>query len=119
MNLFLSSFGIGFLEAAQQPSAGDALFQTVIMFGLIFGIFYFLLIRPQQKKQKEHQAMLDALKRGDEVVTAGGIHGVVKAVTPQTAKIEIAQGVVIVVDKAQIAVRKSGSDSESNGNKKS
>ena len=60
---------------------------------LIFVVFYFLLIRPQQKKQKEHRAMLDALRRGDRVVTGGGIIGTVtKVVSPDEVEVDIAAG---------------------------
>src|SRR5258708_36236842 len=60
---------------------------------LIFVVFYFLLIRPQQKKQKEHRTMLDALRRGDRVVTGGGIVGTVsKVVSPEEVEVDIAQG---------------------------
>ena len=57
--------------SAQQPS----MFASFIPLILIFLIFYFLLIRPQQKKQKEHRLLLDAIKRGDEILTSGGIVG--------------------------------------------
>ena len=61
---------------------------------LIFVVFYFLLIRPQQQKQKQHRAMLDALRRGDRVVTGGGILGTVsKVVGPEEVEVDIAQGV--------------------------
>ncbi len=70
---------------------------------LMFAIFYFLLIRPQQKRAKEHKAMLDALKRGDEVVTSGGIHGKVTGVTDETVTLEIAPNVRIKVAKPAIA----------------
>ena len=70
---------------------------------LIFVVFYFLLIRPQQKKMKEHRAMLDALRRGDRVVTGGGIVGtVVKVGTDDEVMIEIAEGVRVRVLKPTI-----------------
>jgi preprotein translocase subunit YajC len=70
---------------------------------LIFVIFYFLLIRPQQKRQKEHQRMINELKRGDNVITAGGIHGSVVGVAENTATIEIAPNVKIKVTRSSIA----------------
>lgn len=77
---------------------------------LMFAIFYFLLIRPQQKRSKEHKALLDALKRGDEVVTSGGIHGKVTGITDDVATIEVAQNVRIRVQKQAIAnVKKASS----------
>jgi len=69
----------------------------------MFAIFYFLLIRPQQKKAKEHKALLDTLKKGDQVVTAGGIHGKVVSVDEKTVNLEIANGVVIRISKGFVA----------------
>ena len=65
----------------------------------MFAIFYFLLIRPQQKKAKEHRAMLEALKVGDAIKTAAGIHGKIIAIDDQVVTVEIATGVKIKVDK--------------------
>lgn len=71
---------------------------------LIFGIMYFLLIRPQQKKAKEHQAMVAALRRGDQVITQGGIIGkVVKVKDEGEVEVEIAEGVKIRVIQNTIA----------------
>lgn len=75
-----TSFGsLPVLQAASGNSAGSMV-STVVMFGVIFVIFYFLIIRPQNKKQKEMQKMLSAIKKGDKVVTIGGIHGVVNSI---------------------------------------
>ncbi|MCT4558925.1 MAG: preprotein translocase subunit YajC [Pelagimonas sp.] len=71
---------------------------------LIFAIMYFLLIRPQQKKMKEHQNMVEALRRGDQVVTQGGVVGkVVKVKEGNEIEVEIAEGVKVRVIKATIA----------------
>jgi preprotein translocase subunit YajC len=71
---------------------------------LIFAIMYFLLIRPQQKKMKEHQAMVDAVRRGDQVVTQGGIIGkIAKVKDDGELELEIAEGVKVRVVKATIA----------------
>ena len=71
---------------------------------LIFAIMYFLLIRPQQKKVKEHQAMVEALRRGDQVVTQGGVVGkVVKVREDGEIEVEIAEGVKVRVVKSTIA----------------
>jgi preprotein translocase subunit YajC len=69
----------------------------------MFAIFYLLLIRPQQKKAKEHKALLEALKKGDQVVTAGGIHGKINAVDDNIVTLEIASGVNIKINKGFIA----------------
>ena len=71
---------------------------------LIFAIMYFLLIRPQQKKMKDHQAMVAALRRGDKVVTAGGLIGkVVKVMDEGEVEVEVADGVKVRVVQATIS----------------
>lgn len=70
---------------------------------LIFFVFYFLLIRPQQKKAKEHQNYLANLKRGDKVITGGGIYGQITGLTDNTVTLEIADNVRIKVSRAAIA----------------
>lgn len=78
--------------------------QSIVPLILVFGIMYFLLIRPQQKKVKEHQNMVAALRRGDQVVTQGGIIGKVSKVKDDNEiEVEIASGVVIRVVRATIA----------------
>ncbi|WP_028581863.1 preprotein translocase subunit YajC [Desulfogranum japonicum] len=95
--------------AAPAPGAGG--FSTqLIMMALIFGVFYFLLIRPQQKKAKEHQNFLSALKKGDKIVTGGGIHGQITGLTDTVITLEIADGVRIKVNRA--SVMGSASDAE-------
>jgi preprotein translocase subunit YajC len=70
---------------------------------LIFIVFYFLLIRPQQKKQKEHRAMLDALRRGDRIVTGGGFFGTVsKVVSPEEVEVDLAPNVRVRVLRSTI-----------------
>ena len=73
------------------------------MFIIMLGIFYFLLIRPQQKKAKEHRALLEALKKGDQVVTAGGVFGKVTNLDENVVTLEIATGVTIKIKKGHIA----------------
>ena len=70
---------------------------------LIFVIFYFLLIRPQQKRAKEHRQMLDSIKKGDKVVTSGGIYGVVESVGTNTVTLKIAENVKVKFGKGNIA----------------
>ncbi|MEI8355314.1 MAG: preprotein translocase subunit YajC [Deltaproteobacteria bacterium] len=69
----------------------------------MFGVFYLLLIRPQQKKAKEHKLLLDSLKKSDQVITAGGVHGKVVAVDEGVITLEIATGVNIKINKGFIA----------------
>ncbi|HOJ81839.1 MAG TPA: preprotein translocase subunit YajC [Acetomicrobium flavidum] len=79
---------------------------------LFIVIFYFLLIRPQKKRQKQHQDMLNSIKRGDMVVTAGGIYGTVKDIKDDSFILEISDGVKIRILKSAISytVKKSGSE---------
>lgn len=79
---------------------GLAAFVPII---LMFVIFYFLLIRPQQKKAKAHQEMINNLKKGDRVITSGGIYGVITGIDETTATIEIADKVRIKVTRPSIA----------------
>lgn len=89
---------------AAQPTQGSGGWQMIVMMVVIFAIMWFLMIRPQQKKQKEIRAFQNALKAGDTVVTGGGIYGTVKKIDLTTNKvdIEIAHNVVITVDKGYV-----------------
>jgi preprotein translocase subunit YajC len=85
------------------PLGGDGGLVSLLPLVLIFVVFYFLLIRPQQKKVKAHRAMVEALRRGDRVVTGGGILGLVtKVVNESEAQIEIADNVRIKVLRGTI-----------------
>jgi preprotein translocase subunit YajC len=75
------------LQAA--PTSTGSPLTTFIPFGLVIVIFYFLIIRPQNKKQKETERMLSALKKGDRVVTIGGIHGVIQTVKESTVVVKV------------------------------
>jgi len=88
-------------QAAPAPAGGSMGF--IIMMGLFFVIFYFMLIRPQSKRAKEHRTMLAALTSGDEVVTSGGILGRVVDVGENFVTIEVAEGVRLKVQKPQVS----------------
>lgn len=75
----------------------------VIQFGLIFLIFYWLLIRPQQKERQRHQALISGLKKGDEVVTAGGIIGTVVHVESDRITIRSAESTRLIVERGKVA----------------
>ncbi|MGD2125395.1 MAG: preprotein translocase subunit YajC [Desulfobacteraceae bacterium] len=70
---------------------------------LMFAIFYFLLIRPQQKKAKQHKAMLAAMKKGDKVVTSGGLHGIITGLTAEVVTMEIAPKIRVKVSRGSVA----------------
>ncbi|MBS7456188.1 preprotein translocase subunit YajC [Coralloluteibacterium stylophorae] len=85
--------------AGQQPS----MIPTFVMLGLFFVLMYFMMIRPQMKRQKEHRAMLDKLQKGDEVVTTGGIAGRVENIGDNFISVEIAEGVRIKIQRGAIS----------------
>ena len=85
--------------AASGGASGIASFVPLI---LIFVVFYFLLIRPQQRKAKAHQAFLGNLKKGERVVTNGGIHGRITGLTDTVVTLEIAEGIKIKVSRGSI-----------------
>jgi len=93
----------------QQTAAGGSTSGTVqLLMGiapwlLIFVVFYLLMIRPQQRRVKEHQAAINSVKKGDDVITAGGIRGRVTKVTDEDAEVEIAQGVKVRVIKSTLS----------------
>ena len=88
---------------AQAGDAGGG-FATILPLVLIFAVFYFLLIRPQQKKAKVHREMLGAISRGDRVITGGGIMGkVTKVVNDQELAVEIAEGIKVRVQRSMVA----------------
>ena len=82
---------------------GGGGFQPLILMGAMFAIFYFLLIRPQQKKNKEHRQMLSNLRKGDRVVTSGGIHGRITGMDEATLTVEIAEKVRVKVSRGNVA----------------
>ena len=85
--------------AAQQPS----MLASFIPLILIFLIFYFLLIRPQQKKQKEHKVLLGSIQRGDEILSSGGILGKVIRVDNDKLTVEISKGVNVIIIRSTVA----------------
>ncbi|HLB25639.1 MAG TPA: preprotein translocase subunit YajC [Nitrospirota bacterium] len=99
---------VGIAYAMGAPAGGGAaggapsMFTQLFPLIAIFAIFYFLLIRPQQKKAKEHRHMLDNLKKGDRVVTSGGIHGTIFSLTPEVVTLIIAENVKIKVGRGFI-----------------
>ncbi|MDY6396476.1 MAG: preprotein translocase subunit YajC [Treponema sp.] len=93
-----------FLSLLQaNPATGSQTLMSVVPFVLIIAIFYFFIIRPQNKKQKETQKMIDALKKGDKVVTIGGIHGVVTSTKEKTVILKVDDNVKIEVNRSAVA----------------
>lgn len=83
-------------------SGSGAVVTQVLFFGAIFAIFYFLLIRPQQRQKADRQRMLEVLKRGDRVVTSGGLHGTVVGLTEHTVSLRVADQVKLEFDRSAV-----------------
>ena len=87
--------------AAGQPAGSG--FSGLFMMVIIFGIFYFILIRPQQKKVKEHKKMVEELKKGDKIITQGGIYGMVEGAGVNTLTVKIAEGTKVKIARSSVA----------------
>ncbi|GHV74290.1 preprotein translocase subunit YajC [Spirochaetia bacterium] len=102
MNSFVLPLLLGAPQGAESGGTGSMI-STFIPFILIIGIFYFLIIRPQNKKQKETQKMLSAVKKGDKVVTIGGVHGVIQNVKETSVVIKVDENTKIEFSRSAIA----------------
>jgi len=98
-----------FIETAYAmgTSGGDGAaqgggFSSLIMMIAIFAIFYFILIRPQQKKMKEHKKMVAELKKGDRIITSGGMYATVENATPETLTVKIAESVKVKITRGSV-----------------
>jgi len=89
--------------APQGQGQGGGMISTIIMFGLIILIFYFMILRPQQKRQKDRDKMLNDVQKGDKIVTAGGVHGTVVGMEDKTVLIQIADNVKVKYEKSAVA----------------
>jgi preprotein translocase subunit YajC len=91
-----------FAMAPQGGEGGGGLISTLIMFGAIFLIFYFMIIRPQQKRSKERDKLLSNLEKGDKVITNGGIHGIIAGLEEKTALLQVADNMKIKIERSAI-----------------
>ena len=88
----------------QGGQGGGEFTTTILMFAVIIAIFYFMILRPQQKRQKERQKLLESMKKGDKVVTAGGIHGTIVGIEDKTLLLQIADNVKVKVERSSISI---------------
>lgn len=88
-----------------QAAAGSntSMIYNVLLWVAIIGVFYFFMIRPQQKKQKDQKSFVDNLKKGDSVVTVGGLHGRIASVEATTVTLEVDRGVKMTFEKSSIS----------------
>ncbi len=95
------------LAGGEQPESTDGEFPwlTIVFLVLIFALFYFLMIRPQRKRQKEHQELVGQLQKGDRVVTAGGIYGVIESISEDSVLIKVESGATMRVARGSVALK--------------
>jgi preprotein translocase subunit YajC len=103
----------GCLAPATTTTGGEATetsffskYGMIIMLVVIFALFYFVMIRPQRKRQKEHQTMMQGLQKGDKVITAGGIYGTIENLSEDTAVIKVEGGTTLRVARGSLSVRR-------------
>ncbi|MFX3634881.1 MAG: preprotein translocase subunit YajC [Candidatus Pristimantibacillus sp.] len=87
---------------AAEPAAGGNIWQMIWPFILMFAVFYFLLIRPQQKKQKARNALLNQLKKGDKIATVGGLHGTIVELTDDTVVLRVNDTMKLTFERSAI-----------------
>ena len=100
--LALISIG-GCVPAGEPADGGGTGWQTIILVVLMIGIFYFLLIRPQRKRQKQHQELMQELRNGDRVITTGGIYGRIESLSEDSVILKIESGSTIRGARGSIA----------------
>lgn len=91
------------LLAAPQAQPQDSMMYSFVFMGLIFAVFYFLLIRPQKKKEDTRRKMIDALKKGDNIVTVGGLYGKVTQVDEASVLVQVDENTKVRIDKTAIS----------------
>jgi len=108
------------LAMAPPPNGGGGdggLMSTLIMFALIIGIFYFMILRPQQKRQKDRQKMLEAIKKGDKIVTSGGLHGTIAGIDEKTLLLQVADNVKMKFERSAVGAIVKEGEGETKGEK--
>ena len=107
-----SDFHFLFAQAAggAAPGGGGLLGNPMVFMVLMFVMMYFVLIRPQRTRQKQHEALIKSIKAGDHIVTAGGVHGIIASVKDTTVMIKVADNVRVEYDRTAIATVKKAAD---------
>lgn len=99
-------FIFGQAQAPAAPPMSTSLISMLPMFAIIIVIFYFIVYRPQQREQKRRDSLVSSLKKGDKVITAGGIHGIIAGVKDDVAVVKVDENVKLEVSKTSITVVK-------------
>ena len=96
----------GCVPGAAPEQQGSSIWPMIIFLVVIFGLFYFVMVRPQRRRQKEHQTMMRELQKGDRVITAGGIYGQIESVSDDNVIIKVESGTTLKVAKGSIIPRR-------------
>lgn len=105
MVLLLSVVFIGGCAVPADGTEAGFDWTLIIFLVLMFGLFYFLMVRPQRRRQKEHQELVAELKRGDRVITAGGIYGVIESLSEDSIVIKVESGATMRVARGSVALK--------------
>ena len=108
VGLLLSVVFIGGCVPAEPGEEAGFNWMLIGFLILFFVMMYFLMIRPQRKRQKEHQQLIEELKRGDRVITAGGVYGVIETVSEDSVVIKVESGATMRVAKNSVALKREG-----------
>ncbi len=100
--LIVLTFGLVAFGQEAQPAAGQSIVSLVVILGVFAAVFYFMLIRPQRKRQAKHSELISSLKRGDKVVTAGGIYGEIDSIGDTSVVLTLEDGGKIRIAKSSI-----------------
>ena len=107
VGLLISAVFVSGCVPSEAPEGGGEFDWTIIVFlAVIFGLMYLVLIRPQRKRQKEHQQLVEELKKGDRVVTAGGIYGQIETVSDDSVVIKVESGATMRVARNSVALKR-------------
>ena len=91
-----------FAMGTPQEGGEGSMMSTLIMFGAIFLIFYFMIIRPQQKRQKDREKMINEMKKGDKVITSGGLHGTIAGMDEKTLLVDLGNNIKVTVERSSV-----------------
>ncbi len=105
VGLLISLVFIGGCIPGVEPEGETSIWPLVIFMIVIFGLMYLVMIRPQRRKQKEHQQLVEELKRGDRIITAGGIFGVVESISEDSVVMKVESGVTMRVAKGSVTLK--------------
>ena len=91
--------------ALTDSEGGTSIWTMLIFVAIFFALMYFVMIRPQMKKQKEHRQLIEELQKGDRVITAGGIHGVIESISEDSVTIKVESGATMRVNKGSVSLK--------------